>query len=253
MKHRNHIRKLLIILFWIAVWQLASLAIQNDILFVGPGHVVRSLFALLPTLDFWQSIGGSFGKITLGFLAAFFSAIGIGTLAFRFPLLEELLSPVLALAKSIPVASFVILALIWIGSANLSVFISFLVVFPIIYINTIAGLGSTDAKLLEMADVFAVGLLQRIRYIRLPALLPYLSSSCKVALGMSWKSGIAAEVIGVPAHTIGERLYMSKIYLATADVFAWTIVIILASALFEHLFLWLLEAVSRANEGRRAL
>ena len=67
--------------------------------------------------------------------------------------------------KSIPVASFVILALIWIGSENLCIFISFLVVLPMIYVNTLAGLESTDPKLLEMADVFGVPFLRRIRFL----------------------------------------------------------------------------------------
>lgn len=245
MKHRIPTRRLLIILFWIAVWQTVSMIIQNDIIFVGPADVVRSFFLLLPSPEFWLSIGRSFARISIGFACAFACGILAGSLAFRFRLLGELLDPIMMLIKSIPVASFVILALIWIGSDNLAVFISFLVVFPILYVNTISGLQSTDEKLLEMASVFSVGLSGRIRCIYLPALLPYLTSGCKVALGMSWKSGIAAEVIGVPAHTIGENLYMSKIYLATSDLFAWTIVIILVSALFEKLFLALIVRLTR--------
>lgn len=250
MKHRIPTRRLLIILFWIAVWQTVSMIIQNDIIFVGPADVVRSFFLLLPSPEFWLSIGRSFARISIGFACAFACGILAGSLAFRFRLLGELLDPVMMLIKSIPVASFVILALIWIGSDNLAVFISFLVVFPILYVNTISGLQSTDRKLLEMASVFSVGLPGRIRHIYLPALLPYLTSGCKVALGMSWKSGIAAEVIGVPAHTIGENLYMSKIYLATSDLFAWTIVIILVSALFEKLFLELIVRLAgRVQHG----
>lgn len=240
MKNRISPHRIFVILFWIALWQLASMVIQNDIIFAGPADVVRSLSLLLPSAEFWISIIHSFGKITLGFAAAFIAGILLGSLAFRFHLLRELLEPLMLLAKSIPVASFVILALIWIGSSGLSVFISFLVVFPILYVNTIAGLESTDLRLKEMALVFHVSLPRRIRFIYLPALIPYLISSCKIALGMSWKSGIAAEVIGVPSHTIGENLYMSKIYLATPDVFAWTIVIILVSALFEKFFLQLI-------------
>ena len=102
-----------------------------------------------------------------------------------------------------------------------------------------------------MARVFSLPLPRRIPFLYVPALTPYLVSSCRIALGMSWKSGIAAEVIGVPAHTIGERLYMAKIYLATSDVFAWTIVIILISSLFERLFLRLLEQGARWNERSR--
>ena len=248
MKNRISPHRIFVILFWIALWQLAGMAIQNDIIFAGPADVVRSLSLLLPSAEFWISIIHSFGKITLGFAAAFVAGILLGSLAFRFHLLRELLEPLMLLAKSIPVASFVILALIWIGSSGLSVFISFLVVFPILYVNTIAGLESTDPRLKEMTLVFHVSLPRRIRFIYLPALMPYLISSCKIALGMSWKSGIAAEVIGVPSHTIGENLYMAKIYLATPDVFAWTIVIILVSALFEKFFLWLITWMKQKNE-----
>ena len=110
-----------------------------------------------------------------------------------------------------------------------------------IYVNTLAGLESTDKKLLEMAKVFCMTRRKKIHYIYLPALLPYLKSGCKIALGMSWKSGVAAEVIGVPTNSIGERLYMSKIYLNTSDLLAWTFVIIMISALFERVVLWLLS------------
>ncbi len=251
MKHRIPIRRIIIVLFWTAVWQTVSVTVGNDILLAGPADVARSFFVLLPTSGFWKAVGWSFGKIMFGFITAFLSGILAGSLAFRFQLLDELLAPVISLVKSIPVASFVILALIWIGSKNLSVFISFLVVFPMIYVSTVSGLRSTDRKLLEMADIFSVRLAQRVRFIYLPALMPYLISSCRVALGMSWKSGIAAEVIGVPSHTIGENLYMAKIYLATADLFAWTIVIILVSSLFEKLLLLGLESVEKINGKTR--
>lgn len=242
MRENPRARRTAIIIFWIAVWQLAGMLIDNSIVFVGPLDVLRSFSLLIPEADFWRSIAISFGKISAGFLSAFLCGVLLGSLAYHGRLLKEMLEPVVSLMKSIPVASFVILALIWIGSKNLSVFISFTVVFPVIYINTIAGLESTDPRLLEMAQVFSIRLWKRVHYIYVPALLPYLVSGCKVALGMSWKSGIAAEVIGVPTNTIGENLYMAKIYLSTADLFAWTIVIIIVSSLFEKLFLLLLQA-----------
>lgn len=244
MRENQRARRIAIIIFWTTAWQAASLLIDNSIVFVGPWDVTRAFSLLLSEPGFWTSIASSFGKISIGFLSAFLCGILLGSLAYGHCLLKDFLYPMVALMKSIPVASFVILALIWIGSKNLSVFISFSVVFPVIYINTIAGLESTEPGLLEMAKVFSVPLPKRIHYIYLPTLLPYLSSGCKVALGMSWKSGIAAEVIGVPAGTIGENLYMSKIYLDTADLFAWTIVIILVSSLFEKLFLLLIQTVS---------
>ena len=239
------LRKISICLFWLVIWQCISLLIDNSIIFAGPFEVIHALVFQLPTRGFWSTILYSVEKIGLGFLCGFSCGLIFGSLSFRFSFIRELLEPVMILLRSIPVVSFVILALIWTGSEHLSVLIAFLVVLPMIYVNTMAGLASADPKLLEMASVFQVPGFRRIRSIYIPALVPYLLSGCRIALGMSWKSGIAAEVIGVPAGSMGEQLYISKIYLNTADLFAWTVVIIGISALTEQLFMWLLRTLAR--------
>jgi len=235
------IKRVAVILFWILIWYIAARIIHKSIIFVGPIDVVHSLAGQVLTKEFWVTIAYSMSRIGLGFITAFIAGAITGMLGYRFKILKDLLEPVIVLMKSIPVASFVILALIWIGSANLAVLVGFSIVFPLIYVNTIAGLNNADSKLLEMAQVFKVSGWSQFKYIYRPALLPFLISGCKTALGMCWKSGIAAEVIGVPAKSIGERLYMAKIYLNTADLFAWTIVIIVLSALTEKLLIYLLN------------
>ena len=243
--HNSWLRKGFIWLFWLALWQAAAAIVNNPIIFTGPAGMLKSLWEQLPQAGFWVTIGHSFTKISLGFVGAFFTGMLLGSLAYIFPFLGELLEPFMILIRSIPVASFVILALIWIGSKNLSVFISYLVVLPMIYVSTISGLKSTDPKLLEMAAVFHIRGFRKIYYIYLPALMPYLASGCKTALGMSWKSGIAAEVIGIPTSSIGEQLYYAKLYLDTAGLFAWTFVITVVSAVLEKLFLFLLKRFER--------
>ena len=90
---------------------------------------------------------------------------------------------------------------------------------------------------------------RRVKAIWLPAVLPAFRQGCSVALGICWKSGVAAEVIGLPNGSIGDALYRAKITLSTGELFAWTFVIILLSAAFEKLFLRALDAVSRALIG----
>lgn len=242
-------RRPFIILFWLLVWQLSAHWIHNQIVLVGPWETFVALRQLVFSGDFWLSIAHSFQKISLGFLAAFFLGILLESSAYRFPWLQEFFEPVMVLMRSVPVASFIILALIWIGSSQLAVLIAFIVVLPMIYVNTLSGLKSTDASLLEMAFVFRIPVWKRIRFLYIPALLPYLISGCRIALGMSWKSGVAAEVIGLPTTSIGERLYMSKIYLETADLFAWTFTIIVVSSLSERLFLSLLSWLQKERQG----
>lgn len=239
----KRIRQLLILLIWLLLWQLLAELIHNRILFVGPAEAFAALFLQLPTVEFWRTVLHSSFRICSGYLLAFLLGVLFGILAYKKWYAEEFLEPAVALLQSIPVASFVILALIWIGSENLSVFISFLVVVPMIYGATLAGLENMDQKLLEMSQVFSMPFLKKVRYLFIPAVHPYLVSSCRTALGMSWKSGVAAEVIGIPKTSIGEQLYYTKLYLDTSGLFAWTFSIILISAVFEFVFLTLLKKV----------
>ena len=241
---RKQIRKAVIILFWLAVWQIAAVWTDNHILLVGPVQVLRTFVQNMMKPDFFRTVFCSFARIGLGFFLALCVGFMLGAASYRFPFMQELCEPVMVTLKSIPVASFVVLLLIWFGSPRLSFFISFLIVFPNVYVNTIAGLKSADVKLIEMARVFGVGRMGRFFYIYRPALMPYLISCLKISLGMSWKSGVAAEVIGLPDYSLGERLYMSKIYLDTAGLLAWTLMIILISFLFEKAVLWCVKKFS---------
>ena len=165
----------------------------------------------------------------------------LAVVSYRYGWAREFVRPFMTTIKAIPVASFSVILLIWWGAPNLSVSISFLVVLPQIYLSTLEGLLSTDKKLLEMAGVFDVPFCNRMMYIYRPALRPFWIGSFQIAIGMAWKSGVAVEVIGTPDFSIGERLYMSKIYLDTADVFAWTVVTIGLSMVAEKLILWCLD------------
>ena len=201
------------------------------------------------TAEFGESLAFSFLRIVGGFLAGSAAGILLAYLADRKKLFGEILSPLVTVLKSVPVASFIILALIWFGSGALSFVISFLVVFPILYLNTQQGLQSLDEKLLEMAEVFHIPSASRLKYIVLSGVYPFLQSGFALALGMSWKSGVAAELIGQYKLSIGNQLYMDKITLDTAGVFAWTVVILLVSWLFEKAFLALLRLAGSKITG----
>lgn len=233
------------VLFWLALWHIASLRTGNGILLVSPLEAAKRLLSLLATADFWRTAAFSFLRIMGGFFAALALGILLAAAAAAVPFVRTLFSPVTAAVKATPAASFIILALIWIPSRNLALLISFLLAFPVIYTNTLTGILAVDGKLLEMARVFGIPPVKRLLYVYLPDVMPFLASACSVSIGFCWKSGIAAEVIGQPDGSIGDKLYKAKIYLETADLFAWTAVIILMSAAFERLFLLLIKALER--------
>lgn len=233
------------VLFWTGVWFLGAAAVGNKVLLAGPAETAAELFSLAGSPRFYVTVGNSLLRVGAGFGAGFLAALVLAAGSFRFPLLEDMAAPVVSLAKAVPVASFVILLLIWRGPSFLAAAVCFLVVIPGIYFNTLEGLGSMDPALLEMAGVFRMPFWNRFFYIYRPALKPFLQSSLKSSLGMCWKAGVAAEVIGVPEFSIGERLYLSKVYLDTAGIFAWTAVTVLLSILLEKLVLRLAELFFR--------
>lgn len=229
-------RILIVTALWLVIWELAARITGNDIILVGPAETLGLFLSLLSQGYFWSAVLHSLIKIFTGFLLSSAAALLLGTASFFLDWLRSFLSPVVTLMKAIPVASFVILALIWLGgSRDLSLLVSFVVVFPMIWTSVLSGLEAADTKLLELSQVFEMGMLQKLRYIYIPSLLPYLLSSLSSAIGMAWKSGVAAELIGQPRNSIGFYLYQSKIFLDTPGVFAWTLAIILLSWISERL------------------
>lgn len=243
--------RLAAVLFWLLVWQGVSLWIGQDILLVSPVAAARAFVELLGQADFYGTVVNSLLHVAAGFLAGVLTGTALAALACALPPVGTLLKPLMHAIKATPVASFVILALIFIRSQYLSVLMAFLMVMPILYTNVLAGLQGVDRKLMEMARVFRMSMGARIRAIYLPAAYPHFLSACALSLGMSWKSGIAAEVIGLPDRSIGGALYQAKIFFNTPELFAWTLAIILLSVGLERAVLVGVRALSRRLKGER--
>ena len=238
---RVRAERLCAVIISVIIWQIAAVCLNSTLLLATPVRVAQELCRLVLEPGFWSTIWFSLLRIVVGYLAALTLGCLLATLAERFSMLESLFWPVMSVIKSTPVASFIILCLIAMSSKNLSVFISFLMVLPIVYTNVLQGLLATDRKLMEMAGVFKMSWFTQLLYIYLPQVKPYLISACSLSLGIAWKSGVAAEVIGIPDGSIGERLYQAKVYLNSPELFAWTVVVIAVSIAFEKIFMLLLR------------
>lgn len=247
---RPWLRRLAVAAFWLAAWQLASVAVGSRVVLVGPAEVARRLAELVLEADFWVSVGLSLGRVATGFGLAVVAGVALAAWASRSRVVEGLLAPLVGAVKAAPVASFVVLLLMWVSSRRLSVAVSFLMAFPILYTNVLAGVRQTDPALLEMADVFGVSGWARVRTVYAAQVVPYLRAGLSLAMGLSWKSGIAAEVIGLPAPSIGIHLYDAKVYLDTPDLLAWTVVIVALSVGLEALLGRLLDWAQTRWEAR---
>ncbi|MBP0990480.1 MAG: ABC transporter permease subunit [Oscillospiraceae bacterium] len=227
--------------FWILVWQIFCIVISNKILLPTPFDVVKRLFELIQKGSFWISIANSLFHIMLGFAIGALSGVLFAALSAKNAVFREIFAPVFTVIRSTPVASFIILALVWIKAPNLSIFITALITMPVVWSNIKKGIESTDKNLLEMADIYRFSKSKKLRHIYIPSVMPYAVSSFSIGIGFAWKSGIAAEVIAIPKGTIGYSIYNAKILIETADLFAWTVAVILLSLTIEKLVLFFVK------------
>lgn len=241
-------------LFWAAVWQIAAVVVNKEVLVASPAEVFRRLYIMMGKLPFWHTTGASLLRILIGFSIAVVSGAVLAVISHFSGLLNTLFSPLISIIRATPVASFIILALVWIKTGSVPSFIAFLMVLPIVWGNISQGLKQTDVKLLEMARVYRLSARVRIKKIYMPSVMPYFAAACKTSLGLAWKAGVAAEVLCTPAHSIGKQLYESKIYLETPDVFAWTLVVIALSYIIEKLMVYGIDKIIAAPlSNRRAI
>ncbi len=231
--------------FWTALWALAAHIVDRELMLPSPARTFTRLIALAQTSSFWLAAGTSLLRIGIGFLMGVLFGTLLAIPTALFPKADILFSPLNTLIRATPVASFIILTLIWIESGRVPSFIAFLMVTPIVWSSLKTAIQQVDKQQIEMTTVYRMSIIRRVRYLYLPAVLPQYVASMMTALGLAWKSGIAAEVICRPKNAIGTNLYDAKIYLETADLFAYTATVILLSVIMEWGFRLLMNKFMR--------
>lgn len=235
----------MIAIFWIAIWEIASLLIGKEVYLPSPLNTLKALFALSITSKFWYSIAMTFIRVVVGFVISCIAGIILGIICGLNRFLYQLLNPLVIAIKSTPVMSIIIIALIWFQSGRVPIFVCFLMCFPIVWTNAVEGIRQVSKDLLQMARVYRVNRSLIIRRIYIPSISPYLIAGITTALGLGWKVTVAAEVLSNPKFSIGGNLYGAKVYLESSELFAWTSVVVILSFAFEYLFKYIIGRIGK--------
>ena len=249
-------KALLVIAFWGLLWYLLSARIGIDLVFPTPKAVFSELWLLVTErseslvrygvqYSFWHITLVSLLRVVWGVLISLIIGCLLAYLTSISRLLHTLLSPALSAVKATPVASFIILAMLWLNKSVLPVFITALIVVPIVWANVSEGIRSVDPNLREVASIYRFSIRKRVFRLYLPSISPYFLAACQSALGMAWKASVAAEILAVPQYSIGTEIFLSKQYMLPETLFAWTLVVIVLSLIIEKCFLFALNRLGR--------
>lgn len=235
------IKKIGILIFWILIWHICSVFINEELLLPSPIQVLKSLTLLMGKFYFWKSVLSSVVRVIIGIFLSVIVGILLGLTAGLNKFFEELLEPLIITVKATPVISIIIIALVWFSSSNVVIFTAILICFPIVYTNVIQGVKSIDKSLIQMAAVFKVKRKYVLKDIYLPSIKNYIVSGILMCMGIGWKVSVASEVLSIPRYSIGLNLLSAKTTLETAELFAWTIVVVILSFMFEKVFKYYLQ------------
>ena len=240
-------------LFWLALWQVAAMIVSNSLILPTPIETVLRLFELAEKIEFWLFTALSLLRILIGILIAIPAAWVFAALCSGSEIINALFSPAVTLMKSTPVVSFILIAIFLINRHTIPSAITFMMVFPVLFENVREGISQTPKELLQMADVFGVSWIMKIKRIYIPAIKPFFFSALTTSVGLAVKAGVAAEVVAYIPDSIGKMLSDAKSYMEPADLLAWTVVIITISLFTEKVVHLLLDHTKRraANDSNR--
>lgn len=228
--------------FWLAVWALAAALVAQPLILPGPGAVALALLRLVCDGDTWAILAGSGARILGGLALAAVCGGVLAGVSVRSRTFSRLVAPALSFVKATPVACVVVLLLIWLGSARVSIAAVFLMALPGVYFSLVEGLTQADKPLEQMFRLHGVRGWRLFCAHTWREVLPFALSCARAVIGMSWKAGVAAELIGMAAGTVGERIYQAKLLIETADLLAWTVLVVAASWACERVLVWLVRA-----------
>ncbi len=221
--------------FWLGVWQLAAMAVGQELLLPAPLTVGRTLAELAVTGDFWLSALFTLLRVAAGLAGGVVVGSALALLTHFCRWAELLLAPAVRVLRATPVVSFILLLYLWVTRANIPGLIAGLMVLPVIWGGVTAGLSTVDPQLLELARVYRFSRWKTLGLIYLPSLRPHFMSGLLTAFGLAWKSGVAAEVLCPSKYAIGGRIQQAKTALESPELLAWTVVLIVLSLLLERL------------------
>ena len=231
--------------FWLGAWQFAAFLVDrtveghgNELLLPYPASVGAALLRLCGSSLFWLTAAASLLRILLGMACGTAAGALLSGLTCASAWADRLISPAVRVIRATPVVSFILLILLWTDRNAVPSIVAGLMVLPVVWGNLTRGIRETDPQLLEMAHAYRFSRWKTLRLIYLPSLKPYFLSAVTTAMGLSWKSGVAAEVLCLPKLAVGTQIHNNKIILEIPDFFAWTALVVALSLVLEHLLRW---------------
>lgn len=226
--------------------------IGKDVIVPSPANTMLRLSQLIVTQEFYENIAATMSRVVAGIVISFAAGLGTAIAAYLFFIVKDVMGFAVNILKSTPVMAVIIFALLWLPSGNVPIFVCFLMCYPIVYTNILAGLESLNKEYIEMSQIYCIRKRDLIKSVYIPFVAPHIKSALSLTTGLSWKTVVAAEVLASPKLSMGYNLLNAKVYLDTESLFAWIIAIVALSMAFEKIVNLILHIGKKGRHDDRS-
>lgn len=241
----NQFFPLIAVAVFLLLWLAAAKIIGVEMILPTPGETLKEFIRLTGEPAFWQATANTLIRSLISFAVSFGLALILSVLAYLVPIVYKLLSPLIVIVRSTPTISIILLAIIWMTQYTSPVFITVLIIFPLLYAGFLGGLTSIDKDLIAMSKLYKVPMFTRIKELYIPNMLPSVFVSSRSSISLTVKIMISAEVLAQTGKSMGNFMQLSKIYLETGELLAWTAAAVIISYLLELAILLIQKTVVR--------
>ncbi|MBE6071342.1 MAG: ABC transporter permease subunit [Clostridium butyricum] len=242
---KNKFYILLSYIVFIVIWEIIATKINNEIYLPKVHEIAKSIAGIITERDFFKIILSTFYRTILSYGIALSMAVILGVLSSTCPLFYYLFNPINSFFKTIPTLVLIVLALVWFDKDKAPYIVGFAIVLPILYEGIRNSFNEIDKNIIEMTKIYEVGFKDKLLKIYLQKMKFYLMSIFVSTFSLAFKVVIAGEVHGQPKYGMGSQIQIEKVNFNTSGIFAWIIIIVLISLIFEIINLLLRKRVYR--------
>lgn len=226
---------ILSIAIFFILWDVLYKIENHEVIIPSINNTFNEIGNIVSSDNFLEIINATTIRTIIGFVISLVLGFAIGFISGLYKSFEDFMKPYIIFMRSTPSVAIVLLALIYVKSYNVPILVNFLICFPIIYQEVITGVKNSDKSVLELAKVHQISKFTTIRYVYLPSVFSHVISGVLNTISLSFKITISSEILSIPKYGIGSSIYTSKIYLNTAEVFAWIIIVFCICFVFDYI------------------
>lgn len=226
-------RKVLIWSFYFILWQGIAMMVNQSIILPSFFDVLSRLILILSDSSFYNHLFITLFRVVLGTLSAFILSFIFAFLSYDFKWVGQALKPLVLVTKTIPNITYILLVLIWFSREMSVFFVTFLILFPVLYTQISTGLFGINPEHLELLKLYPETYFHRLTKVIIPLIKIPLFEGLKGALSLGFKVGVMAEILGQVQPGLGYLMHIARMNFETVDLFAYTTIMILVVIIIE--------------------